>query len=72
MKSRTKYHRPTQSLTTTLALAFFTLTMMVLLISSSLQILSGIQMQQRTIASNQQLIAQDKVDCLPLTTQLWF
>ncbi len=59
MKKRRKQPQAAQSLATTLALAFFTLSMVALLVSSSLQLLSGIQTQQRAIASNQQLIAQD-------------
>lgn len=59
MKKPTKQLRPAQSLTTTLALAFFTLSVVALLISSSLQLVSDIQTQQRAVSSNQQLIAQD-------------
>lgn len=47
------------SLTATLAVAFFALSAVVLLIASSLQVFSNIQTQQETIASKQQLIAQD-------------
>src|SRR5262245_59263267 len=47
------------SLTTTLALAFFTLSAVVLLISSDLQIFSNIQSQREIISNKQHLIAQD-------------
>jgi GAF domain-containing protein/HAMP domain-containing protein len=49
----------TRSLTTTLAISFFSLSALVLLISSSLQILLSIQAQQAEIKERQQLIAQD-------------
>lgn len=48
-----------RSLTTTLAIAFFILSAVVLLISSGLHVLSELQEQQETIADKQHLIAQD-------------
>jgi anti-anti-sigma regulatory factor/methyl-accepting chemotaxis protein len=47
------------SLATTLAIAFFTLSAVVLLISSGLQIFSKIQAQREAISNKQKLIAQD-------------
>jgi rsbT co-antagonist protein RsbR len=57
MKFPRKKPHAVLSLTTTLAIAFFTLSAVVLLISSGLQILSNIQAQQEIISSKQQLIA---------------
>ena len=57
MKFQIKKPRASLSLTTTLALAFFTLSAVVLLISSGLQIVSNIQAQEEIISSKQQLIA---------------
>jgi rsbT co-antagonist protein RsbR len=54
----TKQSRPARRLTTTLALAFFSLSMVALLISGSSQLLANIQAQQAAISSNQQLLAQ--------------
>ena len=48
-----------RSLTATLSLAFITLSAVVLLISSGLQLLSSIQAQSEIISSKQQLIARD-------------
>jgi len=48
-----------RSLATTLAVAFFTLSVVVLLISSGLQLFSNIQTQQTVISSQQLLIAQE-------------
>jgi GAF domain-containing protein/HAMP domain-containing protein len=48
-----------RSLTTTLAIAFFTLSAVVLSVSSGLQLFSNIQTQQAAISSEQQRIAQD-------------
>ena len=59
MKTHTKRPRTAQSLTTTLALAFFSLSVVALLISGGLQLVSNLQTQQTMIASNQQLIAQE-------------
>jgi len=59
MKFQKKKPRAALSLTTTLAIAFFSLSVVVLLISSGLQIASNIQAQRETISNKQQLIAQD-------------
>ncbi len=59
MKILIKRSRVAQSLTTTLALAFFTLSVIALLISGGLQLYSNLQTQQIIIAGNQQLIAQE-------------
>ena len=59
MKTQTKRLRAAQSLTTTLALAFFTLSVIALLISGGLQLFFNLQTQQIMIAGNQQLIAQE-------------
>jgi methyl-accepting chemotaxis protein len=52
-------NKKSMSLTTTLALAFFTLSVVVLLISGIVQIIAYYQTQQETIASKQRLIASD-------------
>ncbi len=59
METQVKTPQAARSLTTTLAIAFFALSAVVLLVSSGLQIFSGIQTQQKIIASQQRLIAQD-------------
>jgi len=59
MKIKVKESRGPWSLTTTLAMAFLGLSVVVLLLSSGLQLFSNVQAQQETIASQQQLIAQD-------------
>ena len=59
MKTEIKHPRNTRSLTTTLAISFFSLSAVVLLISSSLQVVFNIQDQQAQIKEKQQLIAQD-------------
>ncbi|MFL7795206.1 MAG: cache domain-containing protein [Anaerolineae bacterium] len=59
MKNQIKKPQATLSLTTTLAIAFFVLGAVVLLISSSLQLFFSVQIQQESIANEQQLIAQD-------------
>jgi signal transduction histidine kinase len=59
MKPRSKKPRSERSLSATLALAFFTLSAVVLLIAGGLQILSKFQTQQETIANRQKIIAQD-------------
>lgn len=48
-----------RSLTVTLAIAFFALSLVALLVSSGLQLFSNIQTQQAVISSQQLLIAQD-------------
>jgi hypothetical protein len=59
MKFRMKKPRTGLSLTTTLAIAFFFLSAVALLVSSGLQIATNIEAQQKIITSEQQLIAQD-------------
>jgi putative methionine-R-sulfoxide reductase with GAF domain len=59
MKNQIKKPQATLSLTTTLTIAFFVLGAVVLLISSSLQLFFSVQIQQESIANEQQLIAQD-------------
>jgi rsbT co-antagonist protein RsbR len=59
MKFPRKKPRVALSLTTTLAIAFVTLSAVVLLISSALQIGSNTQAQREIISSKQHLIAQD-------------
>jgi GAF domain-containing protein len=58
MNTKINNPRPARTLTTTLAIAFFGLSALVLLISSALQIGLNIQSQQATITDRQQLIAQ--------------
>ena len=58
MKTKTNNPRPARSLTATLAIAFFGLSVLGLLASSGLQLIPNIQTQQAAIASRQQLIAQ--------------
>jgi GAF domain-containing protein/HAMP domain-containing protein len=57
MKTKTNDSRPPRSLTTTLAIAFFGLSALVLLISNSLQILLNIQVHQEAIFNQEQFIA---------------
>jgi rsbT co-antagonist protein RsbR len=59
MKFPSKKPRAALGLTTTLAIAFFTLSALVLLISSALQLFSNIQSQREIVSSKQQLIAHD-------------
>jgi rsbT co-antagonist protein RsbR len=59
MKFPSKKPRAAIGLTTTLAIAFFTLSAIVLLISSGLQIVSNVQAQRAAISNKQQLIAHD-------------
>src|SRR5215207_3535317 len=59
MKFPSKKPRAALGLTTTLAIAFFTLSAAVLLISSGLQIVSNVQAQREAISNKQQLIAHD-------------
>ena len=51
--------RPARSLAATLATAFFTLSVVILLFSGGVQLFFNIQAQQQAISSQQQLIAQD-------------
>jgi len=59
MKTRTKQPAGARSLTATLGIAFLALSVVVLSISSGLQIFSNLQTQRAAIASQQQFIAQD-------------
>ena len=59
MKFPSKKPRASLGLTTMLAIAFFTLSASVLLISSGLQIVSNVQTQREAISNKQQLIAHD-------------
>ncbi len=58
MSIETNKPRPAQSLTATLAIAFFGLSALVLLIYAILQIVLNVQSQQAALSSSQQLIAQ--------------
>ena len=55
----TEKKQTTRSLAATLAIAFFTLSVVVLLVSSGLQIFSNVQTQQAAISSQQLLVAQE-------------
>ncbi len=59
METITSKPKSSQSLTVTLAIAFFSLSAVVLLVSSGLQLFSSVQAQQATLASKQELIAQE-------------
>jgi PAS domain S-box-containing protein len=59
MKTQTRQPMRARSLTATLGIAFLALSVVVLLISSILQIFSNLQTQQAAIANQQQFIAQD-------------
>ena len=59
METQVKEPQATRSLTATLAIAFFALSVALLLASGGLQVFYNIQTQQSTIATKQQLIAQD-------------
>ena len=59
MKTQTKRPRVTQGLTATLGLAFFTVSVVALLISGGLQIFFNFQTHQTLVFSNQHLIAQE-------------
>ena len=59
MKIRVKRFQTAQSLTTTLALAFFGLSAVALLFSGILQVISNFRTQQLIISSKQQLIAHE-------------
>src|SRR6476620_5636641 len=59
MKFPSKNPRAVLGLTTTLTIAFFTLSALVLLISSGLQIVSNVQVQREATSNKQQVIAQD-------------
>jgi GAF domain-containing protein len=59
METKVKHPRSARSLTATLAISFFTLSALVLLVSSGLQIFLNIQIQQAQIREKQQLIADE-------------
>lgn len=59
MESEKSSQKSSQSLTVALAIAFFTLSAVALLISSGLQLFSNIQTQQLALSQRQGLIAQD-------------
>ena len=59
MESETNQPKSSRSLTVTLAIAFFSLSAVVLLISSGLQLFSSIQTQQTALSQKQELIAQE-------------
>ena len=59
METQVKDPHAARSLTATLAIAFFALSVAVLLASSGLQVFFNLQTQQATISSRQQLIAQE-------------
>src|SRR5512136_2760110 len=59
MKTLIKKPQAALSLTATLTVAFLTFGMLVLSISSGLQLFSSFQTQQAVISSNQQLVAQE-------------
>jgi PAS domain S-box-containing protein len=59
IKSMPKRPRSTRSLSATLAIAFFALTAVVLLVAGAVQLYFNLQTQQRAITSQQQLLAQD-------------
>lgn len=58
MKFPSRKPRATLSLTTTLAIAFFVLSAIVLLLSSGLQIVSNVQAERQISSSQQRLVAQ--------------
>ncbi|NJN66331.1 MAG: response regulator [Chloroflexaceae bacterium] len=59
MEKPTREPRDAHSLTTTLAFALFTLSVVMLLISSGWHLFLNVRTQQKAISSNQHLIAQD-------------
>jgi putative methionine-R-sulfoxide reductase with GAF domain len=59
METKTSKPKSSRSLTVTLAIAFTSLSAVVLLISSGLQLFTSIQTQQAALSSKQELIAQD-------------
>ncbi len=59
MKTKTENPRPPRSLVTTLAIAFFTLSMVVLLVNGAFALYTNIRTYQDKIAAQQQFIAQD-------------
>ncbi|MFL7869106.1 MAG: cache domain-containing protein [Anaerolineales bacterium] len=59
METKTSKPKSSRSLTVTLAIAFFSLSAVVLLVSSGLQLFTNIQTQQAALSTKQELIAQD-------------
>ena len=59
MKANTNNPRSAQSLTTTLALAFLALSVVILFVNGSFTLYSNIQKQQETVVEQQQLVAQN-------------
>ena len=59
MTNRVKKSRSARSLTATLAIAFFALSVVALLVSGGLQVYTNFQTQQQVITTEQQLLAQD-------------
>lgn len=59
MEAKTSNPKSSRSLTVTLAIAFFSLSAVVLLISSGLQLFTNIRTQQAALSSKQELIAQE-------------
>ena len=59
MKTKTNNPRPARSLTTTLALAFLTLSVVILLVNGSFALYANIKSDQDSISTQQQFIAQD-------------
>jgi GAF domain-containing protein/HAMP domain-containing protein len=59
MESEINKPKTSRSLTTTLAIAFFSLSVVVLLVSSGLQLFSSFQTQRAALAQKQEVIAQE-------------
>jgi putative methionine-R-sulfoxide reductase with GAF domain len=59
MKDKTKKLRPSRSLTITLAIAFFTLSVVILLVNGGMAVFTNYLSLQDTISARQQLIAQN-------------
>jgi GAF domain-containing protein/HAMP domain-containing protein len=59
MEAKTSTPKSSRSLTVTLAIAFFSLSAVVLLISSGLQVFSNVRTQQAALSSEQEFIAQE-------------
>ena len=59
MKTKTNHHRTERSLATTLAIAFFTLSVIVLLVNGGFALYTNVRAYQESVSVQQQLIAQD-------------
>jgi GAF domain-containing protein/HAMP domain-containing protein len=59
METKNKKNRPARSLAVTIAIAFLTLSVLILLASGGFQLLFNVQAQQQALSSQQQLTAQD-------------